>query len=98
MCHLPYLASYCRRHRSAALAAACEGAATPGLVHAATAAPLTGRERQIVALAATGMASKDIAGRLYLAVSTVNNHLQYAYTKLGVTSRARLAEALGSPS
>jgi DNA-binding CsgD family transcriptional regulator len=87
--------------RSSALAAACEGAATPGLVHlsmvnAAAAAPLSGREREIVLLAATGMASKDIADRLYLSVRTVNNHLQHAYAKLGVTSRAGLAQALGS--
>jgi DNA-binding CsgD family transcriptional regulator len=87
--------------RSSALAAACEGAATPGLFHLATvnaspAAPLSGREREIVLLAATGMASKDIAERLYLSVRTVNNHLQHAYAKLGVTSRAGLAQALGS--
>jgi DNA-binding CsgD family transcriptional regulator/tetratricopeptide (TPR) repeat protein len=87
--------------RSSALAAACEGAATPGLFHlttvnAAAAAPLSGREREIVLLAATGMASRDIAERLYLSVRTVNNHLQHAYAKLGVTSRAGLAQALGS--
>jgi len=87
--------------RSSALAGACEGAATPGLFHLATvkaaaAAPLSGREREIVLLAATGMASKDIAERLYLSVRTVNNHLQHAYAKLGVTSRAGLAQALGS--
>ena len=87
--------------RSSALAAACEGAATPGLFHLATvnaspAAPLSGREREIVLLAVTGMASKDIAERLYLSVRTVNNHLQHAYAKLGVTSRAALAQALGS--
>jgi len=87
--------------RSSALAAACEGAATPGLFHlstvnAAAAAPLSGREREIVLLAATGMASKDIADRLYLSVRTVNNHLQHAYAKLGVTSRAGLVRALGS--
>jgi len=87
--------------RSSALAAACEGAATPGLLHlaavnASPAAPLSGREREIVLLAATGMASKDIAERLYLSVRTVNNHLQHAYAKLGVTSRAGLAQALGS--
>ena len=84
--------------RSSALAAACEGAATPGLFHAATAVPLSGREREIVTLAATGMASKDIAERLYLSVRTVNNHLQHAYDKLGVSSRADLAQALGSNS
>ena len=84
--------------RSSVLAAACEGAVTPGLFHAAAAVPLSGREREIVMLAAQGMASKDIAERLYLSVRTVNNHLQHAYTKLGVSGRADLAQALGSPS
>jgi len=82
--------------RSSALAAACEGAVTPGLFHAATAVPLSGREREIVMLAAQGLTSKDIAERLYLSVRTVNNHLQHAYTKLGVNGRAGLAQALGS--
>ena len=58
--------------------------------------PLSGRERQIVMLAAKGMASKDIAGRLFLSGRTVSNHLQHAYIKLGVSSRAGLAQALGS--
>jgi len=80
--------------RASVLAGACEGAATPGLVHAAGVEPLSGREREIVLLAAGGMASRDIAGRLYLSVRTVNNHLQHAYAKLGVSSRAGLAEAL----
>jgi len=85
--------------RSVELASACEGAVTPGLFRAATvnaAAPLSGREREIAMLAAAGIASKDIADRLYLSVRTVNNHLQHAYTKLGVSGRADLAQALGS--
>jgi DNA-binding CsgD family transcriptional regulator len=87
--------------RSTALAAGCEGANTPGLFHLATVNaaavdPLSGREREVVLLAVTGMASKDIAERLFLSVRTVNNHLQHAYAKLGVTSRASLAQALGS--
>jgi DNA-binding CsgD family transcriptional regulator len=86
------------RRRPSALAAACEGAATPGLIHTAGPVPLSRREREIVMLAATGMASKDIAQRLYLSVRTVNNHLQHAYTKLGVTSRDGLTQALGSTS
>jgi DNA-binding CsgD family transcriptional regulator len=82
--------------RSRALAASCEGAATPGLFHAPAAVdPLSGREREIVMLAAKGMASKAIAERLFLSVRTVSNHLQHAYTKLGVSSRAGLAEAVG---
>ena len=86
------------QRRSSALAAACESAATPGLVHAAVPVPLSGREREIVLLAAAGMASKDIADRLFLSARTVNNHLQHAYAKLGVSSRAGLAHALGSNS
>jgi DNA-binding CsgD family transcriptional regulator/tetratricopeptide (TPR) repeat protein len=82
--------------RSVAVAAACEGAVTPGLVHLAQAVPLSGREREIAMLAAAGLASKEIADRLYLSVRTVNNHLQHAYTKLGVTSRAALAQTFGS--
>jgi DNA-binding CsgD family transcriptional regulator len=84
--------------RSGALAAASEGAATPGLVHAAAVVPLSGREREIAMLAAAGIASKDIAERLFLSVRTVNNHLQHVYTKFGVSNRAELAHALGSTS
>lgn len=86
------------RRRSSALASACEGASTPALFHAPAAVPLSGREREIVMLVAEGMTSKDIAERLHLSVRTVNNHLQHAYTKLGVTSRADLARALGNNS
>jgi DNA-binding CsgD family transcriptional regulator/tetratricopeptide (TPR) repeat protein len=81
--------------RSTALGAACEGANTPGLLHALPAIPLSGREREIAMLAAKGMTSKDIADRLSLSVRTVNNHLQSAYTKVGVNTRAELAHALG---
>jgi len=78
------------RHASA-LAASCEGAATPGLFHAGV--PLSGREREIVMLAVKGMASKDIAERLFLSVRTVSNHLQHAYTKRGRGVRAAAPRA-----
>ncbi|WP_406053998.1 LuxR C-terminal-related transcriptional regulator [Streptomyces sp. NBC_01077] len=55
---------------------------------------LTGREKEVAHLAATGVASKDIATALHLSVRTVDNHLQHAYTKLGVTSRRELANTL----
>ncbi|WP_433392276.1 AAA family ATPase [Micromonospora sp. KLBMP9576] len=53
--------------------------------------PLTGREREICALAATGLDNSAIARRLRLSVRTVENHLQRSYHKLGVRSRLELA-------
>jgi len=85
-------AAECRAER---LAAQCEGARTP-LSVARAAAPLTARQLEIAMLAAAGATSKDIAGRLVLSVRTVENHLQNAYAKLGVTTRAGLADALAT--
>ena len=44
--------------------------------------------------AAAGQTSQQIADQLVLSVRTVDNHLQHAYTKLGVTSRQELADLL----
>jgi DNA-binding CsgD family transcriptional regulator len=74
--------------------AACEGAHPPTLPATPEAAELTPREREIAALAAAGATSRDIAGRLVLSVRTVDNHLQSAYRKLGVTRRGELAGVL----
>jgi DNA-binding CsgD family transcriptional regulator len=79
--------------RAQQLATRCEDARTP-LSGALATAPLTARQREIAMLAVAGTMSKDIAGRLQLSVRTVENHLQNAYAKLGVTSRAGLADAL----
>ncbi|MBK3575249.1 AAA family ATPase [Streptomyces sp. MBT65] len=81
--------------RAAAARARCEGARTPLLTTARATAPLTAREREIALLAAVGNSSKDIATALALSVRTVDNHLQHAYAKLGVTTRHELAQALG---
>jgi DNA-binding CsgD family transcriptional regulator/tetratricopeptide (TPR) repeat protein len=83
-----------QRARAATLLASCESPHTPGLVTADTPVPLTRREREICVLAAQGTTSPEIAAKLYLSVRTVNNHLQRAYTKLGVTHRSELADAL----
>jgi DNA-binding CsgD family transcriptional regulator/type II secretory pathway predicted ATPase ExeA len=81
--------------RSGDLAARCEGAGTPALSTAAPArAALTVRELEIARLAASGLANKEIAARLYLSHRTVENKLYAAYEKLGVTGRAELARAL----
>ncbi|MCU1353232.1 MAG: hypothetical protein JWM05_2441, partial [Acidimicrobiales bacterium] len=83
--------------RGEELAASCEGSRTPGLVRVDAVVPLSKREREVALLAAQGIASRDIAERLFVSVRTVDNHLQRAYTKLGVTNRAALADALGLP-
>lgn len=81
--------------RARGLAERTEGATTALLAVGDQAEPLTPREREIATLAARGMASNDIAARLFLSPRTVSNHLQSAYTKLGVRRRSELAAALG---
>lgn len=48
---------------------------------------LTGRELEVLRLAAQGLTNYDIAQRLYISVRTVEAHLTHAYNKLGVGSR-----------
>ncbi|MDQ4504326.1 LuxR C-terminal-related transcriptional regulator [Sinomonas sp. ASV322] len=61
----------------------------------ASAGELTRRERQIVALAISGLSDRDIADRLTVSVRTVEGHLYRAYSKLGVSSREQLSSAVG---
>jgi DNA-binding NarL/FixJ family response regulator len=73
--------------------------ASPGLLDA-----LTEREREIVALVATGMSNAEIAGHLTLSPLTVKTHANHAMTKLGARDRAQLvvlayqAGLAGTPS
>jgi DNA-binding CsgD family transcriptional regulator len=55
---------------------------------------LTRREREVAALAATGLSSSEIAARLVLSIRTIDNHLNHVYRKLGVTSRTELSEII----
>jgi DNA-binding NarL/FixJ family response regulator len=55
---------------------------------------LSGSERRVVDLAAKGRSNPEIAQALYVTVRTVEVHLTHAYQKLGIQSRAQLAEAL----
>jgi DNA-binding CsgD family transcriptional regulator len=77
--------------RSTAAQSRCEGAATPSLAGTG-AVDLTRREREVAALAATGLSSAEIAARLVLSIRTIDNHLNHVYRKLGVTSRKELSE------
>jgi DNA-binding CsgD family transcriptional regulator len=52
---------------------------------------LTPSERQVVELAVEGLSNPRIAEKLFLSTNTVKTHLQRAYRKLGITSRAELS-------
>jgi DNA-binding NarL/FixJ family response regulator len=53
-------------------------------------AELTEREREIMALVATGLSNDEIAGRLHLSPLTVKTHVSRAMLKLGARDRAQL--------
>jgi DNA-binding CsgD family transcriptional regulator len=48
----------------------------------------------VARLAATGRSNREIAEELVVSVRTVENHLQRAYDKLGISGRDELAAAL----
>ena len=56
---------------------------------------LSGREREIADLVAEGRTNREIGGELFLSEKTVEGHLTRIFTKLGVTSRAEVAEVVG---
>jgi DNA-binding NarL/FixJ family response regulator len=51
---------------------------------------LTEREREVMALAATGLSNEQIAKRLFVSVATAKTHVSRAMVKLGVRDRAQL--------
>ena len=53
-----------------------------------SAATLSRREQQILALLADGLVNKQIAARLGISTNTVKTHLELLFEKLGVTTRA----------
>jgi DNA-binding NarL/FixJ family response regulator len=52
---------------------------------------LTEREREVLALLATGASNREIATELYLSVDTVKTHARHLYGKLGVSNRTLAA-------
>ncbi len=62
----------------------------PDLVAAALetgASPLTPRETDVLALAATGLTTEEIGGQLFLSPTTVRNYLSNAIAKVGGRNR-----------
>lgn len=55
---------------------------------------LTSQELQIATLAARGLSNRQIGEQLFLSHRTVGSHLYHLFPKLGITTRAQLADAL----
>jgi DNA-binding NarL/FixJ family response regulator len=53
--------------------------------------PLTGREREIMVLAAQGYTNKEMAQKMIIGEQTVKNHLHNIYATLGFSNRLELA-------
>jgi HD-GYP domain-containing protein (c-di-GMP phosphodiesterase class II) len=54
-------------------------------------AGLTEREAEVLALLARGLQTKQVARRLGISVKTADHHIQNAYAKIGVSTRAAAA-------
>lgn len=59
---------------------------------------LTAQERQIVAMAASGLTNREIAQRLNLSPRTIASHLYNVYPKLGVSRRHQLRDIVPDDS
>jgi DNA-binding CsgD family transcriptional regulator len=56
---------------------------------------LTTTERRVADLAAGGLGNRQIAQHLFVTLPTIETHMRHVFQKLGITSRAQLAEHLG---
>jgi DNA-binding NarL/FixJ family response regulator len=58
---------------------------------------LSAREKQILAMVVMGFTNAEIAGKLFLAESTVKSHLSSAFARLGVRSRNEATSLILDP-
>ncbi|WP_406389504.1 AAA family ATPase [Streptomyces sp. NBC_00211] len=82
------LASAAARDRAPAEAGTGTGTGAGG------AAKLSSSEQRVATLAAQGLTNREISAKLYLTVSTVEQHLTRVYRKLQITSRGDLPMGL----
>jgi HD-GYP domain-containing protein (c-di-GMP phosphodiesterase class II) len=52
---------------------------------------LSGREVEVLRLAAMGLTTREIADRLFISPKTADHHIQHVYTKIEVSTRAAAA-------
>lgn len=71
---------------------------TPASVGAGGVEALTESERRVAALAVMGYTNREIAGRLFVTASTVEQHLTRVYRKLNIKHRGDLPADLWSQS
>jgi DNA-binding CsgD family transcriptional regulator len=55
---------------------------------------LTDSELKVVNLIAGGATNQSVATQLHLSLQTVKNHVHNAFAKLGINSRAQLAQPM----
>ena len=59
-----------------------------------TPTPLTGRQREAMALVAAGLSNRQVGRRLGISEATVRKHLENAFARLGVSSRTEAVARL----
>jgi non-specific serine/threonine protein kinase len=64
---------------------------TPESRPVADVGPLSRREREVVAMVASGMTNRQIAERLFIAERTAEGHVERIRNKLGFRSRTEVA-------
>ena len=75
------------RYLAKLLAALAREDAAPAAAAERLPEPLSERELEVLALVAAGMSNKEIAGRLFVSVTTVKTHINNLYRKLDARSR-----------
>ena len=75
---------------AAAAAAVLEAAGQP-VPRIERPAGLTEREAEVIALLARGLQTKQIAKALQISAKTADRHIEHAYRKIGVSTRAAAA-------